>query len=101
MIPQIVKLRGDVNELQSKVADLEAKVELLHQHDLMLVAQLEMQHAHIENLIERLDYLERGNPGAQRRRAWEGIHGGLPEPTATDTPVSPSTSEADRNPAGW
>lgn len=123
MIPVIVRLRGDLSELQGKVADLEAKVELLHEHDLTLVAQLELQHAHIENLIERLLDLEtwmaRHNPGYNRHINSDCTcgYGGQHEPanprclrnqrremreggetTAADTPVSQPEPP---NPAGW
>lgn len=97
MIPVLVKLRGDVNELQEKVDALTAKVELLHEHDLMLVGQLEelsarniLLSAHVENLIERVYELEGENPIACTC-AWIGQHG----PTEHD-PANPRCARNQR-----
>jgi hypothetical protein len=93
-----------IRDLEAIVEVQQASMELLTLRGDMLATQVEnliatttMAHAHVENLIDRVADLE-GTP--RTKRAWEGRHGGLPEATATDTPVSPSP-DSDKNPAGW
>lgn len=55
MIPALIKLQGQVNDLLEEVDSLKEKLELEH-------LRVQMMVAHVKNLIERVDDLE--NPDA-------------------------------------
>jgi hypothetical protein len=71
MIPVLIKLRGDVNELKGRVADLEAKVMEMH---------------------DRLFALEGGPPNYIGQI--EPPPGAPAEATSADSPVSPQVAES-------